>query len=611
MTTSFKLRLLIVIFTCVTTIEVIAQQNIKYGSDYVVFEAEDTNTSLGNLWKVRTPNDPDYLKYLTNIGNSPDPINNNYLEYVGPWQGAGSDLVYKFTAPKTGAYRMAMRMHCPLRSGEKDDQRNDVFVKLEGNYTSGNTGISENRARTLTKLYGRGPNKWGTCLTLEFEHKHQRPIYNLIEGEEYTFTMKGRSTGASYDYIAFYIDNKWLDQHVDLALQIPTEIRPYTNITGISILNPTPGEIRDGTSLQLETAATPSNADASATWSSSDDAIISVDTNGKITAHGSIGQKATITATSTVNSSLNNTQEITIVEFYEVPVSSVKISANKTDLIVGENLTLTSEVLPVTTHDPSLTWSSSDNTIATITNEGVVSFIKDGSVTIRATSNQNNTLYDEITFNVVPFAEISVAFDDDAKYKNGTFYNQNHMEVTFNYHAGALKTINKPVKLYLREINGSWGVEKDVVIDVTEPVGKTSGSATANIPLDGLTPSASLTSGHFYFLFVVIENSDAVKANKGLNPIIILDKSLSTEEQLLKDSIRLYPNPASSFINIQKDDAYDSLQFDIYNLSGKKVLSDNINSNSKKISTHNLSSGIYLMRIKSDTAITTKKLIIK
>lgn len=588
-----------------------SQSNIKYGSNYIVFEAEDTDTPLGNKWIVRKPGDTEYLKYLTNLGGSPAPVNNTYLEYIGPWLGADSELEYKFTAPSTGVYRLAMRMHSPLRDHEEPDKRNDVFIKLEGNFTSNNANISESRARTLTKFYGRGPNKWGTCINLEFEHKHQRPIYNLIEGEEYTLTMKGRSNGVSYDYIALYTNTKWIDQNADLALQLPTEIQPFVNITGLSIVNPTPGELREGTSLQLSTIATPTNASGEATWSSSNDAIISVDVNGNITAHGSVGEKATITATSSKDTSVIASEEISIVTFYEIAIESVDITTSTTDYIVGDNITLATEVLPSTTHDPSLTWTSSDDTIASVNSLGVVTAKKEGTVIIKATSNQNNTLFDEITLNIVPFAEQSVAFDDNNKYKNGTYYNQGNMEVTIDYHAGSLKTVGQPIKLFLRELNSSWQVQNDVLVTLSDPVGTSSGSVTANIPLDGLTPTADLPTGYFYFLFVILENSDGTKVNKGLNPIIILDKSLSVEDEILRNSISLYPNPAKDFITVQKNDNFESLQLELYSISGAKVMSDVIDSNSKTIQTNHLSSGIYLMRIKSDKTVITKKLIIK
>lgn len=583
-----------------------AQSNIKYGDDYIVFEAEDT--SLNNLWTVRTPDDTEYLKYLTNLGSSPAPINNTYLEYIGPWQGANSELQYKFICPKTGAYRLAMRMHCPLRNGELADQRNDVFVKMEGNYTSGNTEVSETQARSLTKFYGRGPNKWGSCVNLEFNHKHQRPIYNFIKGEEYTLTMKGRSTGASYDYIALYMNSTWIDQNTDLALHLPTDVRPYVSLTDISIINPTPGEVREGATSQLNISPTPTNADASVTWSSSDDQIISVDANGKITAEGSIGQKATITAVSIKNNAITTTSEIEIVAFFETPVTSVTINNDDTSIIVGNSISISSEVLPASTHNPSLTWSSSDPSVASIDINGKVTGKNEGTTTIKATSNQNNTLFDEVTIYVVAYAEHAVSYDDNSKYLNGTFYNKGKMSVTINYNAGSLETVNKSIKVFLRELNSSWVVQNDVLVELTDVIGTASGTATAEIPLDGLTTTANLPSGNFYFLFTIVESTNGNKVNKGLNPIIILDKALSTNDYY-QNKINIYPNPVTDYFSIVNQTNITNLETSIFDISGKQVYSTSINNN--RISTSKFKSGLYIVRLKGDGIVVHKKLIIK
>ena len=185
------------------------------------------------MWTVRAPGDPEYLKYLTNVGSSPEPINNTYLEYTGPWLGAGSELTYNFTAPKTGTYQIAMRMHSPLRSGELADKRNDFFIKMDGNFTSGSNKHTESDLRTFHKIFGRGANKWGTCVNLE-HNGNNGAFYNLIKGEVYTFTLKGRSGTAVVDYITFY-DTSYLahninNQSTDLALQLPEEIRLMQNL---------------------------------------------------------------------------------------------------------------------------------------------------------------------------------------------------------------------------------------------------------------------------------------------------------------------------------------------------------------------------------------------
>lgn len=617
MNKKITLSIAVILLTLVSLQKTSAQSNIKYGPDYVVFEAEDFNVDTPVLhqskWTLRQPGDPDYLKYLTNPGASPAPINDNYLEFTGVWQGPDSELTYKFTCPKTGSYRLGMRMHCPLRNGELADKRNDVFIKLEGNYTSGNSNLSKTDLETLHKFYGRGPNNWGSCLTLEIHGKgHQRPIYNLIEGEEYTFTMKGRSNGASYDYIAFYTYSTWLNQNTDLALQLPAEIQPFVSPTGITLVNPTPGVVREGTSLQLGSVIAPINANSGVVWSTSDDQIISVDQNGLITALGAIGEKATITVTSDIDNTILASSEIEIVAFFEVAVTSVSVTPEATAMIVGTSIEVTKEVLPTSTHDPSVTWTSSNTAVATVDIEGNVTGVGAGMVTIRATSNENNTLYDETTVEVVPYAEQTVAFDDGNKYKNGTYYNQGHMEVTFDYHAGSLQTVNSAIKLYLRELNSAWQVQHDVLLEFTDPIGTTSGNITADIPLDGLTPTADLPSGNFYFLFVTVPSTSGSTVNKGLSPIIILNKSLlSLEDEILKNSLKLFPNPAKDYVTVENDNFNSALKAEIFNLNGALVKTEMILSKSQKIVTSHFQSGIYIIQFKSDVAVATKKLIIE
>lgn len=61
-------------------------------------------------------------------------------------------------------------------------------------------------------------------------------------------------------------------------------------------------------------------------------------------------------------------------------------------------------------------------------------------------------------------------------------------------------------------------------------------------------------------------------------------------------SVELYPNPAESFININTD-IDDAAGIDIYNINGRKVRSESINSGRNKINIRGLSKGMYLYRI--------------
>lgn len=74
-----------------------------------------------------------------------------------------------------------------------------------------------------------------------------------------------------------------------------------------------------------------------------------------------------------------------------VPVSSVSISPNSRVLKIGATFTLTATVNPGNASDASVTWSSSAPGIATVDQNGTVTAIKSGSVTIKAVSTNGKT----------------------------------------------------------------------------------------------------------------------------------------------------------------------------------------------------------------------------
>ena len=68
------------------------------------------------------------------------------------------------------------------------------------------------------------------------------------------------------------------------------------------------------------------------------------------------------------------------------PVTSIKIDNEITEINLNEPVTLTATVSPDDANDKTITWSSSDETIATVTDAGVVTGAATGKVTITAKS---------------------------------------------------------------------------------------------------------------------------------------------------------------------------------------------------------------------------------
>ena len=80
----------------------------------------------------------------------------------------------------------------------------------------------------------------------------------------------------------------------------------------------------------------------------------------------------------------------------EVSISELKINSEKSTIKVGEELALTLEIQPedIDREKLEITWSSSDETIATVSEEGKVTAIKAGKVTITVTVNGISTSFE-------------------------------------------------------------------------------------------------------------------------------------------------------------------------------------------------------------------------
>ncbi len=125
---------------------------------------------------------------------------------------------------------------------------------------------------------------------------------------------------------------------------------------------------------------TGASEDAVITWKSSDDKVASVDADGVVT--GIKKGDVTITCNVTEN---GKTQKLTAKVSVRKPAVKITISNKINDLMYGKTYDLNRTLVPKTSNDVT-TWSSSDTSIATVDENGVVKGLKDGVVTITATT---------------------------------------------------------------------------------------------------------------------------------------------------------------------------------------------------------------------------------
>ena len=143
-------------------------------------------------------------------------------------------------------------------------------------------------------------------------------------------------------------------------------------VTGVS-LSPSTLTLNVGVEATLIPTITPGNAtDKSVTWESSAPGVATVDTNGKVT--------ATPPA--------------------KTPVTSVTLDKTRLTLDVGGSDTLTATVKPDNATNKAVTWSTSNENVATVDQNGNVKAVGAGTAIITAVSDgSGKTATCEVTVN--------------------------------------------------------------------------------------------------------------------------------------------------------------------------------------------------------------------
>lgn len=148
-------------------------------------------------------------------------------------------------------------------------------------------------------------------------------------------------------------------------------------VNGITI-SPTSTDVSVNNTVTLTATIAPSNAsNKGIVWSSSNSNVASVDQNGVVTGH-IVGQSATIYAKSAENSSISASCTVNV---KAIAVQSVSLNQETATVAIGDELTLIHTISPETATNQNVTWSSSDQTVATVSN-GVVSALAEGETTI-------------------------------------------------------------------------------------------------------------------------------------------------------------------------------------------------------------------------------------
>lgn len=276
----------------------------------------------------------------------------------------------------------------------------------------------------------------------------------------------------TYETLGWNFTDMW---KIDEGASYPYLPQFAVYVSGIT-LDKTEAELMRGETLRLSATVSPDDArNKTVKWTSGNDKIATVDADGVVAAIA-VGE-TTITATAADGSGISATCKIKV-----TPRLVTSIELGKEELTLEKTFTaqLTAMVLPEDADDRSVTWSSGNNEVATVSQEGLVTAVGVGTADITVKANDGSEMSAICKVTVTPKLVTSIKLDNE--------------ELTIvRTHTRQLTVTVLPEDADDRSVVWSSGNEEVATVDETGlvtalKVGEASITATAN---DGSGVSAT------------------------------------------------------------------------------------------------------------------------
>lgn len=212
-----------------------------------------------------------------------------------------------------------------------------------------------------------------------------------------------------------------------LAWQI---LRGTDAVTGISI-NQDEATIDIEEKIQLEAAVEPADCSIGVIWMSTNQSIASVSLDGLVT-----GVKAGTARITAMSANGNGIMATCMVTVNAKLVESVTVTPVTATIEKGKTKQLSATVLPANASTPTLKWTSSNTSIATVDQNGLVKGVGIGQATIKATSTDGSNISASSTITVKAATQTFAGFTltaEGTKSKTLTMTVSKDQKLSFSY----------------------------------------------------------------------------------------------------------------------------------------------------------------------------------
>lgn len=181
--------------------------------------------------------------------------------------------------------------------------------------------------------------------------------------------------------------NTWTTDIYDMYWDVEVK-SASTKVTSVS-LNSSSISLQVGETKQLSATVSPSNAtDKSVSWSSGSTSIATVSSSGLVTAKSA--GSVYIFCNANDGSGKQATCLVTVSAPNPIKVTSISLNYTSTSMYIGDTKQLSATVSPSNATDKTVSWSSSNSSIATVDNTGKVTAKARGTATITCKANDDS-----------------------------------------------------------------------------------------------------------------------------------------------------------------------------------------------------------------------------
>jgi len=330
-------------------------------------------------------------------------------------------------------------------------------------------------------------------------------------------------------------------------------------VIGVQI-TPSQVTLQSGTTRLLEANVLPALAEnKTVAWRSSNTAIATIDATGLVTAV-SVGNAMITVHTEEGGYTANATITVTEAE----KVTGVSINSALAELETGQTVLLDAIVFPTTATNIAVRWTSSDPSIATVDESGLVTAISEGIAIITATTEDGShraTIAISVSVPVVV---------------TGISISPNELLLQVGNTTVLTSTLTPEA---VTNITVNWS---------------SSDSSVALVDQNGMVTAISIGEA---VITATYEDGGFTSSST----IIIEEASLNSNGEFI-----IFPNPASDVLNVKMPSEDRILKFEIYDSTGRLVLDVEkddffVFDNTIRVSVLALQNSLYTIHILTDT----------